>query len=1145
MAPLLLRLFRNRKQKSKYHYGLSPVSDSWKPLKFNGSKQVRALLFRECDWRGRKLLFDSSSVRKLSQQEPNSFHTQKKNKINCKILGLNPASQSKINECKEVTSDGSVYQYLKPSSDVKMLGEMIFGSVVMSYKGSTVKVHTNRSSSELMISIVFPVPFRNQKTGDSDLEDSTCLLNSNSGIFTSKCGEKMESLCVAHSVPVDVPGHSSSLKQWNNSSYPPSDSLYSSSSTSLCSFPDTASSSLSHSGSFSSLQRRWLQNMATSMDVWLQRLSEDSTQNEETKLKKSSEQSRTRLGLSLIISLEEESEEEERRFHSFFFSHIALIEGHINRLKDTVLESYLNRKNFVNAIYKGVEQLQVSLQDLFTGPRLSSPVWLSMMSPNVNHHIHCAKFISELVSLIEEFDTKYTNFFVSTLLTAVLTHHLAWVPTVTPSDVAINQVEHRKHRARWVDALARSHPYNPLWMQLGDLHGAIGSPTKLAKTVISGKKADIIIRFLFILSYFIRCSDIFEYDWEWPEADVIVQENKEYCKTNEQTTNCTRESDTNRSYCDSQHLFRYSPDERDSLRKFQHVQRITHNSSKEILGNLERDQIGTIPTELLCKCDTMKGRFWIPKQQYWKSCRNLVSPCLTKDLRHRTSVSDSELLLKNHNGFAQIPEDKGRNSAVFMVGESPPVSKLCKRIQEQCNGQYSGDQEIRFLDSLGYSSMEDVSEPTEFKEEREDKRDIVDKKINDAHKHIVDLTEIDNLVTVKEYYPPEVKVEHVKNTFASAPLKHPKAFPLYNIKDTLLKSNGVQNFTQKSGDCSNFDVKPLLRNIDFDNDTVHPVREVQIVQNKKIGSETVNKTKQYFETYHGVGLVPELKCTSDVFTEDCVLGNLTQESHKELGSQKVAKAKEKILASCHCSSSKTKDFLSVDSTVHEEGYQSLDEKPVANRNASLGAILRSHEENPLEGVTELPLPQLQIQQDCSKDRVPSNFGWSLFAGVSDHYMTDFCLQGVKGSVQDLNIRNDLITCTQSSVLGDPVAETVCILADTDQWSVRLVSSNREEGDKTGSCSIRVGMSPIVSGMCESVVHLCKLKLSPEFCLMHLEDKLQELYIRSKSLSSYLADDRSPDNLDNAVVVLGFDRNDLPLLMSVALTHAAQFERPTC
>ena len=35
-------------------------------------------------------------------------------------------------------------QSVRPSSDSKMLGEMIFGSVAMTYKGATVKVHVLR-----------------------------------------------------------------------------------------------------------------------------------------------------------------------------------------------------------------------------------------------------------------------------------------------------------------------------------------------------------------------------------------------------------------------------------------------------------------------------------------------------------------------------------------------------------------------------------------------------------------------------------------------------------------------------------------------------------------------------------------------------------------------------------------------------------------------------------------------------------------------------------------------------------------------------------------------------------------------------------------------------------------------------------------
>ncbi|XP_076361609.1 folliculin-interacting protein 2-like isoform X3 [Tachypleus tridentatus] len=1102
---------------------------NWKPPKFNGSKQVRVLLFRECDWRGRKLLFDSKSVKKLSRQDLSSSYDLKKLKVNGHVTGSNTIPRRKNDQYREVASDGTVYQYLKPCGDVKMLGEMIFGSVTMSYKGDTVKIHTVRSPQELIFSVVFPAPHPNHKMGDRDLEVSSSLHNSTSEILISKCGEKMESLCVAHSVPVDVPGHTSVSQQKNDSGCLPSDSLHSTaSSNSLLSVPvtpDTASSSLSHSGSFSSLQRRWLRNLTTSMEVWLRRRSEDSPLSEEPK--RSSGHARTRLGLSIIISLEE-GNLEESRFHDFFFSHIALIESHVTQLKELVSGSYLKRKNFVNTIYKGVEQLQASIQDLVTGPRLMSPVWLSMMSPSVNHHLHCTRFISEFIALLEEFDTKYTNFFVSTLLTAVLTHHLAWVPTVSPPGVTTNHFDHRKHTAQWVDMLAKSHPYNPLWMQLGDLYGAIGTPTKLSKTVITGKKADVILRFLYILSYFIRCSDICEYNQEMSKSDTKKWINQN-TSTSEAIHKLGQKTDFDVSCTNDQCPCERLADGRDQL----WMNKKTNFKTPQKYEILEKQQSVTDTTEHVCKYETAEDRFRLHKHLYWKSCKNQIDQILEKDQQHRTSIHNIELYQHSHNAFTVIPEERDINSVVFVLGESPlhshfdskiKVCKECKGVQEPLNEECYTPKEVLTLDSLGYNSMEDILE-------NEMKSTMQEKEI--SCKNSLELNKCNNLVTVQEFVPPTVKVEHVKNVYTSVPFKNNKILSSDKYSDTLhdsllLRSNVTNDCLQDCENSSNLKKPP-----------VHSVSYPDELQNKSI-----DQTKQYFQAYHSLRFAPEPKHTSHRFIGNYVQENLPQESHQELGAHMIAKAKEEFTTSCHCKSSKPLKQLSTVTTIPEEGYQSLEETCPQERHTSLGDILRSQEEHPLEGIMELNLPQLQRKQAGTKDKVLSTFGWSLFGGVSDHYIRDFCLQGIKGSVCDVDIRNDLVTSAQPTVLGDPVAETVCILADTDQWSVHLISSNRQDGDKTGSCSLRVSMSPIVSGICESLIQMCKLKMSPEFCLMHLEDRLQELYFRSESLVSYLADNRTPDSLDNAVAVLGFDPTDLPLLMSVALTHAPQLGGPT-
>lgn len=78
----------------------------------------------------------------------------------------------------------------------------------------------------------------------------------------------------------------------------------------------------------------------------------------------------------------------------------------------------------------------------------------------------------------------------------------------------------RKKRVNWTHQLERTNPYNPLWAQLGDLHGAIGDPLSLTRTVIVGENRELVTRILFVLSYFIRCSGNTYYDIKQAECDL-------------------------------------------------------------------------------------------------------------------------------------------------------------------------------------------------------------------------------------------------------------------------------------------------------------------------------------------------------------------------------------------------------------------------------------------------------------------------------------------------------------------------------------------------------------------------------------------------------------------------------------------------
>nr|CAD7577476.1 unnamed protein product [Timema californicum] len=66
-------------------------------------------------------------------------------------------------------------RYTRPTSDITMLGEMMFGSVAMNFQGSAFKVHHLKSPTQLMCSKVFPSPIYHQRTKytrDCSFEDS-------------------------------------------------------------------------------------------------------------------------------------------------------------------------------------------------------------------------------------------------------------------------------------------------------------------------------------------------------------------------------------------------------------------------------------------------------------------------------------------------------------------------------------------------------------------------------------------------------------------------------------------------------------------------------------------------------------------------------------------------------------------------------------------------------------------------------------------------------------------------------------------------------------------------------------------------------------------------------------------------------------
>lgn len=52
-------------------------------------------------------------------------------------------------------------------------------------------------------------------------------------------------------------------------------------------------------------------------------------------------------------------------------------------------------------------------------------------------------------------------------------------------------------------------PFSPS-LCVGDLYGSIGSPVRLSRTVVVGRRQELVQRLLYVLTYFIRCSELLE-----------------------------------------------------------------------------------------------------------------------------------------------------------------------------------------------------------------------------------------------------------------------------------------------------------------------------------------------------------------------------------------------------------------------------------------------------------------------------------------------------------------------------------------------------------------------------------------------------------------------------------------------------------
>ncbi|XP_030140124.3 folliculin-interacting protein 1 isoform X1 [Taeniopygia guttata] len=1162
MPPTLFQKLFNKK-----HGLISPARDarddcvfSWPLPEFDPS-QIRLIVYQDCERRGRNVLFDSSAKRKIEDVSVSKLCSDAQVRVFGKCCQLKPGGDSSSSLDSSINSSSSFsdpkeqcpkYQGSRCSSDANMLGEMMFGSVAMSYKGSTLKIHQIRSPPQLMLSKVFTA-----RTGSSiygslnTLQDSLEFINQDSNtlkpdhstIMNGLLGNiGLSQLCsprrafseqgplrlirsasffAVHSNPMDMPGREQNEDR--DSGIARSASL---SSLLITPFPSPGSSF--NKSCASSYQRRWRRSQTTSLENgvfprWSMdesfNLSDDSSGSTPGIVRKK------KIAIGVIFSLSRD-EDENNKFNEFFFSHFPLFESHMNKLKSAIEQAMkMSRRSAdasqrslaYNRIVDALNEFRTTICNLYTMPRIGEPVWLTMMSGTPEKNQLCHRFMKEFTFLMENASK---NQFLPALLTAVLTNHLAWVPTVMPNGQPPIRIFLEKHSSQSVDMLAKTHPYNPLWAQLGDLYGAIGSPVRLAKTVVVGKRHDLVQRLLYFLTYFIRCSELQEtHLLENGEDEAIVMPGTVITTTLE----------------------------KGEVEESEYVLVTMHKNRGNLLPTESEEMRAPNCSCKYCKCPI--------------SLAQNIEGVAQQEREDLQSTPKVELESSSDENRTIVPED-GQEDAVDVTQPRPCLDAKLETVV--CTGSASPEKCVGTepcLEAAGstWSSEDALEAGSQAGGGTRTPGIAVEKKPPDK--------------LFMDTFPCSAAEAQTKVTFLIGDSMSPDS-------DIELRSQAVveqiaRHHSPPAAEAGvsadqNCEAKQTVEDQNRDCGTAEPFPQVasehQSWNSNPYSAESMSLFDEYFTDDSSV----ETQTTDDI-PGQAAANLLAHNSSLEFSKKLCTKA-------CKPPSEFCKFMDSVRQETYKNCFNEQDqrekisirvphgdreniEKKVAPgidwdipRNESsdsalgdsesedtghdltrLGSNYYGGEQEDWAEEYEIPFPGSKLVEVNSVQPSIANFGRSLLGGYCSSYVPDFVLQGI-GSDEKLRhcLVSDLSHAVQHPVLDEPIAEAVCIIADTDKWTVQVASSQRRMiENKLGK---EVLVSSLVSNLLHSTLQLYKHNLSPNFCVMHLEDRLQELYFKSKMLSEYLKGQMRV-HVKELGVVLGIESSDLPLLAAVASTHS--------
>ncbi|XP_065911653.1 folliculin-interacting protein 2-like isoform X2 [Dysidea avara] len=1094
------------------------------------------------------------------------------------------------------------------TSDVSILAEMMFGNVSMKIVGDSVKVHYIRSTDQFLLTKVF-VHKPNSSTASCSLDPSEC-----SSPYPSPLSSSNDNSVGNISRNYSSSSFTGDYRSSNSLTIPACarpPSQLSNESSSYMGSGGTGTGSKSNS-----YQRRLEHSWYTSFENEHRLYHHVRKPLQECSSKVThgcmSGRKHKKIAVGLIFSLDDK---QFSQFEHFFFTHFALIYSHLEELRLAV-DDNLHSVNFKKTDWpefhtntrKAFDKFSKHFLSLYNTPRIEDPVWLTLVTRPDARKTVCAMFMKELMNAITKFDTKDTKFFMSTLLTAILTHHCAWIYTV--SQDTPDRQEENKHKSKALDMLSKSHPYNSLWAQLGDLYGAITHPMTVTRTVVTGRVSQLVECLLFLLTYFIRCFDI---------EDICDNEVVGFpdigsrCSSSMSGHLTPKEDHFSDGICGIRSSQAVTTPSRKKPNPFSFASlkspipprtRNHSQSDKESLDLSSKSFCSGSAGSLLASPfkDACSSRSWHrPKALHHdrglcKSEDDLTSSdCPSKTLLAsghsdcRTATADS-LSLHTTNSDSPLFMLPTRSDSVSdsmtpnplpnlttdsyqCIGSGVRFSTKCQEYLQSCDVcsrastpelQCSEECLLNQTCRLLFQTSSQCFIPRGACHECEKQYTCSFGPPNNPKPSADTVTDLppttakrrprfSQTVCENPYYV----VFDPNCTYSSQRPKQrcvdkpqvstrlPLIWPQNSWEEVPLDEGDEQvDPFEEPPDCSTTQTDDKVKESEWPTTGQDMTTGGDLVFPHNVTDYTVKQDSMF-----GV-------CNTSPVSKDS--GNCSYTTSTRLENESLVTNEdttgvfdfsvEESLTPSVIHQKRMNDSFKRSSLLAEQ----LQEYELAKEGGYLG----------LEGYVNFSEVDLSTcydletyERNCScldtTYKQPGGFSRSLVASVSDTYLPDFVLHGTTNKDFGEHLFEDLKAIVRCSVVDDPVDHAQAIVADTDDWNVKIVSVSRPADvwvQDYSEQSRTAKMASSVHSMLEATQVLWKMNMSAEFCLLHLEDRLQALNETGMLLGSCLAEhaeDHLPSNLTQLTKMFKVDISDLPLLLAVASAHSPDVGKILC